>query len=225
MKKLMIVILTILTVGFVSANLDAQSLNLKIGVFKPSLESDLWEQNIYDLAFDKQDMLGTYVGAELEMFMGRNVSLALEAGHYQKEIFTIYRDYEYMDGTSIEQDFFLRVTSLEADIKLYPLGHRKTFSPYIGGGAGLYFWKYYQGGDFVDPIDETVYTGEAYTKTMTPGFNAKAGFVYRYSRSVGISFESKYTYLKGTLSSLFEGFDKLDLSGFTFTIGLNLFLR
>ena len=42
---------------------------------------------------------------------------------------------------------------------------------------------------------------------------------------MGISFEAKYHYLKGQLSNLFEGFEKLDLGGLTLNIGLNLFFR
>ena len=225
MKKLATVVLSILMIGAAAANLHGQSLNLKVGAFSPGMQSDLWETNLENLAFDKQDMLGAYFGAELEMFMGRYFSLALEGGHYRQEVYSVYEFVTYDDGSPINQDLFLRVSSLEAGIKLYPAGHRELFNPYIGGGIGFYFWKYYQGGEFVDFVEEIVYEGEAYTDRMSLGFNVKAGFVYRWRRSVGISFESKYTYLKGELSSLFEGFEKLDLSGFTFTVGLNLFLR
>jgi hypothetical protein len=223
MKKIALVIMSLLIAGFFSLN--GQSLNLKIGAFYPNMESDLWEINRENLAFDKADMLGVYLGAEFEIFMGRQFSLALEAGHYKKDIFTVYKDVVYDDGTPIYQDLSLRMTTIEADFKLYPLGHRRLFNPYIGCGIGLYVWKYYQGGEFVDFEDETVYEGEAYTNTITPGFNAKLGFVYRYRRTFGISFEARYIYVKGQLSSLFEGFEKLDLSSVTLSIGVHLFLR
>ena len=223
MKKTALVILTILAAAALSLN--AQSLNLKIGSFYPTMDSDLWDINRENLVFDKADMLGVYWGAEFEFFVGRQLSLALEAGHYKKDISTMYKDVEYDDGTPIYQDFSLRITSIEADFKLYPMGHRRLFNPYIGCGIGIYVWKYYQGGEFVDFEEEVVYEGEAYTNTITPGINAKLGFVYRYRRSIGISFEARYVYLKGQLSSLFEGFEKLDLGGVTLTIGVSFFLR
>jgi hypothetical protein len=99
------------------------------------------------------------------------------------------------------------------------------FNPYFGVGIGIYAWKYYQGGEFVDFLEEVVYEGEAYTSSISPGFNARVGFVYRFKRNMGISFETRYVYLKGNLSSLFEGFEKLDLSNVTFTMGVNFFLR
>jgi hypothetical protein len=223
MKKTALVILTVLAAAALSLN--AQSLNLKIGSFYPTMDSDLWDLNRKNLVFDKADMLGIYWGAEFELFVGRQLSLALEAGHYKKDIYTMYKNAEYDDGTPIYQDFSLRITSIEADFKLYPMGHRREFNPYIGCGIGFYVWKYYQGGEFVDFEEEIVYEGEAYTNTITPGFNAKVGFVYRYKRSIGISFEARYVYVKGQLSSLFEGFEKLDLGGVALTIGVSLFLR
>lgn len=227
MKKcgLFISLLVVLIIGSLPLNLKGQSFNLKVGAFYPDMESDLWATNLENLAFDKDDMMGIYWGAELEMEMGRYFCLALEGGYYSQDLFSVYRDYEHEDGSPIDQDISLRIASLEADFKLYPLGYRNLFNPYIGAGVGLYAWKYIQGGEFIDFENGTIYDGEAYTRTVTPGFNAKAGFVYRFQRSMGISFEARYTYLKGELSSLFEGFDRLDLNGVTLTIGLNLFLR
>lgn len=223
MRKLSVTLLMILMLG--AASLSAQSVNFKIGALYPTMNSDLWEVNLENLAYDKADMLDVYWAAELEMFMGRYFSLALEAGHYRQEIYSQYKTAVYDDGTPIYQDFFLRITSLEASFKLYPLGHRKMFNPYFGIGIGIYAWKYYQGGEFVDFVEETVYEGEAHTNAITPGFNTKVGFVYRFKHNMGISFETRYVYLKGNLSSLFEGFEKFDLSNVTFTMGVNFFLR
>jgi hypothetical protein len=92
----------------------------------------------------------------------------------------------------------------------------------VGGGVGVYFWKYEQWGDFIDfelgVVDEDVY---AETSTNTVGFNAKGGIVIQVSRNIGVAFETKYQYLKGQLSSFFEGWEKLDMSGLIFTLGLN----
>ena len=223
MKKIVLVLLMILVGGLLS--LRAQSVNFKLGAFYPGAASDLWETNFENLSFSRSDMMGTYFGAELEVFMGRNFSLAVEGGRYKKNVYTVYSDVEYDDGTPLYQDISLGITSLEADIKIYPMGHRKEFNPYIGGGFGFYFWKYYQGGDFYNWMEDVAFEGEAYTDRITPGFNAKAGFVYRLRRTFGISLETKYTYVKGELSQLFEDFEKFDLGGFTFTAGIHLFLR
>ncbi|MCP4150087.1 MAG: outer membrane beta-barrel protein [bacterium] len=223
MKRTLLIILIILVAGIIP--LSGHSLNLKMGTFFPSMKSDLWDLNRENLTFDKDDLRGAYYGAEFEVFMGRKLSLALEAGHYKKKAYSIYRDVEYEDGAQIEQDIFLRINSLEMGFKLYPAGHRKQFNPFIGGGVGLYAWRYVQGGEFVDFEEETVYEGEAETDTHTIGFNAKAGFTYRFRRNIGFSLEGRYVFLKGELSDHFEGFNKLDLGGLTLNVGLNFYFR
>jgi len=134
-------------------------------------------------------------------------------------------DYEYDDGTPIYQNLYLSISGLEGNIKIYPIGHRNIFNPYFGAGVGVYFWEYEQWGDFIDFTNMDVYEGYGYTEAYTPGFNMKGGFVFRFRRHMGLSFEAKYQYIKGALSNLFEGFEKLDLSGLTLNIGLNLFFR
>ncbi|UCH97734.1 MAG: outer membrane beta-barrel protein [Candidatus Aminicenantes bacterium] len=228
MKKLvlMMILTATMMIGVNHSALSAQSINFKIGVFHPAMDSDLWETNMDNLAFTKQDMRDAYYGIEYEHFLNRFISFALEGGVYDNEHFSFYRDYEYEDGSPIYQNLALRIISAEADFKLYPLGHRQRFCPFLGGGAGMYFWKYEQWGDFINfesgTVDEDEY---AETSTYTVGFNAKAGFVARFSRNWGVLLEARYQHVKGELSSFFEGWEKLDLSGFTFSIGINFFLR
>lgn len=219
------ILISILVLLFGAVIVSGQSLNFKIGLFNPALESDLWDVNRENLYFANEDMLDIYYGVEYEHFAGRHFSLAFEAGTYEKTLYSQYKDYEYDDGSPIYQDLRLSISGIEANIKIYPLGHRKVFNPYIGAGAGIYYWEYEQWGDFIDFTTWEVYEGYGYTETYSVGFNLKGGFVFRFKRHMGISFEAKYHYLKGQLSTLFEGFEKLDLSGLTLNIGVNLFFR
>ena len=226
MKKLRLLTIVLFMLCGLTFNTHAQSLNLKFGLFQPSMDSDLWEINIENLAFEKQDMQGKYYAAEYEHFMGKYLSLSLEGGYYQQEHYSFYRDFEYDDGSSINQNVALEIAGLELGFKIYPLGHRTKFSPYFGAGAGIYHWKYEQWGDFIDFENNEVLENEYLeTSVYTPGFNAKAGFVFRPSLRIGISFEGRYQLIKGELSSFFDGFEKLDLGGVGFTVGLHLFFK
>lgn len=222
MKKAAAIILSILVVGLVP--LTAQSLNLKIGLFQPNMNSDLWETNMENLALNKQDMQDLIYALEYEIFIHSRFAISLELWHYEKEHYSAYKDYEYDDGSPINQNLALSISSLELNVKVYPTSYRRAFNPFIGAGIGIYRWIYEQWGDFINFEDWTVFEGYADTRAYTLGFNGRAGFVFRFRRSVGFSFEAKYQYLKGQLSSLFEGFGKLDMSGLTLSIGLNLFL-
>ncbi|MCK4835214.1 MAG: outer membrane beta-barrel protein [Candidatus Aminicenantes bacterium] len=223
MKKILVIILSISVLsGMV---MGRQILQLKVGLFQPSLDSDLWEINMENLALGKQDMLELFYGAEYEFFINNILSLSLEGGLYQKTIYSQYRDWEYEDGTPIYQNLSLRITSLEVNVKLYPIGYKKLIFPFVGAGVGIYGWRYEQWGDFINFEDLTVQEGYAETSTYTAGFNGKAGIGFRFGPFFGLFLEAKYQYLKGQLSSFFEGFGKLDLSGFKYNLGFCFFFR
>jgi outer membrane protein W len=217
--------LLVIIVWLGSMALAAQSYNLKIGIFQPSLKSDLWQTNMENLAFKNSDMLNAYYAFEYEFFLNSYSSFSVELGSYKRDVYSEYRDYEYDDGTPILQNFSLRITPLEFTYRFYPIGHRRSFIPYLGVGGGAYFWRYEQWGEFIDFETGDVNEGNAITRTTTFGFNARAGFVLRLMRSLGIAFEGKYQFLRGQLSGYFEGFERLDLGGFTATLGLNVYLR
>ncbi len=222
MKRLSSVILSLAIITCIPAN--AQSLNLKIGLWNPDMNSDLWDTNMENLALNKQDMRDPIYALEYEMFFQRRFAVTFELAHYEKEHYSAYKDYEYEDGSPINQNLALTITSVELNLKIYPTTYQRMFNPFIGAGVGIYHWVYEQWGDFINFDDFTVQEGYADTSTYTAGLNARAGFVLRFRKSVGFSFEARYQYLKGQLSSLFDGFEKLDMNGLALYIGLNLFL-
>jgi hypothetical protein len=137
MKKIFFVFLLIITIGLFS--LKAQNnLNFKIGLFVPSLSSDLWDVNIENLTFNKEDFRDVYYAMEYEFFINRKLSLSFETGRYKHEEYSMYRDYEYDDGSPIYQNLSLKITSFELNFKIYPMGTRARIYPFIGGGGGLY---------------------------------------------------------------------------------------
>jgi hypothetical protein len=218
-------IMLLLVLGLGSGILLSQSINLKIGLFMPSLRSDLWEDNMQNLAFNRSDMIKAYFGAEFEVFFSRYASFSLEIGSYNKNIHTQYKDYTYQDNSPVFQNISLRIIPIEANIKFYPLGRRYMVFPYFGAGAGLYAWTYQQWGDFIIFPAGDIVEGFAETKTSSFGFNGRAGLVFRFHPRVALAVEGKYQYLRGRLSGYFEGFDLLDLGGITATVGVNIYLR
>jgi len=218
----MIVWLSVLLAA--SMGLSAQSLNLKAGVFIPFMESDLWDINRANLEFEKADMVDLYYGLEYEWLMSERFSLSFEGGIYKKEKRSYYRDFEFSDGSLIPQNVSLRITSLEATVKLYPIGRRRALYPFLALGGGLYAWKYEQWGNFIDNQDYSVYEGYADASKFSPGFTGKAGMVLRLGRNSGISLEARYLYLKAELGELFEGFEDLDMRGLSINAGIHFFL-
>jgi outer membrane protein W len=206
--------------GLMSGLLFSQSIHLKIGLFIPELQSDLWSVNRENLTFERSDMVNVVYGGEYEFYFNRLFSLSLEVGSYAKTVFAQYRDYEFEDGTPISQNISLRIVPVEANLKYHPLGHRNRLNPYVGIGAGVYAWTYQQFGNFINFEDDSISEGFAETRRFAFGLNGRAGVAYRFQQRLGILLEGKYHYLQGKLSRNFEGFEPLDMSGFLINAGI-----
>ena len=211
--------------GLASGALLAQSVNLKIGLFMPSMRSDLWDINIENLTLDRADMMKEFYAAEYEAYLNRDFSFTLEVGSYGKTHFAKYRDFEYGDGSPIYQNVSLRIVPIEAGFNYYPMGHRGRVNPYLGFGGGVYAWTYQQWGDFINFDDLSVQEGFAESKRFGFGLNGRLGIVFRFQQRLAVALEGKYLYLRSRLSGDFEEFAPLDMSGLSIGAGLMFFFN
>lgn len=211
--------------GLASGLLSSQSISMKIGLFVPQLRSELWEINLENLTFGRADMTNVVYSGEYEFYFDRHVSLALELGSYSKTVFAEYKDYTMENGAPIYQNLSLRIVPIEACLKLYPLGHRRGVSPFLGFGAGVFAWTYQQWGDFINFEDGSVTGGFAETRRFGFGLNGRLGLVFRFQSRLAFLLEGKYQYLKGRLSEYFQDFDRLDMGGFTANAGIIIYFR
>jgi len=221
--KRMLIIMAVFGLG--SGILISQSMNFKLGMFVPQMRSDLWEINLENLAFSKSDMMNAYYGVEYETYLNRYSSFSLEIGSYNRTVYSQYRDYTYQNGSPIFQNISLRLTPIEANFKVYPLGHHYRVFPFFGVGAGVFAWTFQQWGDFINFVDDSISEGFAETRTFSIGFNGRFGLVFRFHPRVALALEGKYQYLRGRLSGYFEDFDLLDLGGFTASISVNIYFK
>jgi hypothetical protein len=211
--------------GLGTGILLSQSLSLKIGLFSPRLQSDLWQINQENLGIQKSDMINAYYSGEYEVYLSRHASFSLEIGSYKRNVDSQYRAYTYENGDPIYQSISLRLTPIEANLKWYPMGHRYKFFPFIGAGVGAYAWTYQQWGDFINFEDGSIREGFAQTQTFSFGWNGRIGLVFRFMSQLALELEGKYQYVKGRLSRDFEGFTLLDLGGFTANIGITYYFN
>lgn len=206
-----------------AAALPAQQINVKFGYIMPFQSSDLWDDNIYNLAYEKADFNALNFSIEYQHQFHRNFSFYVEGGRYKRTVNSEYRDYEYQDGSPIVQSMHLDLTSLEMGIKINLLPSRSRFSPYIGAGAGLYFWKYEQYGEFIDFDEFEVYDGFADQEAVTLGFHVKGGLSMRINRSFGLLLEAKAHFAEGDLGEYFEGFEPFDLGALSLSAGFQFY--
>ena len=196
-----------------------QTLTVQIGAFMPKgedgrVEGDVLVVNRQYLLFDFGDFNGVLVNGDWSIALGQFFEAGAGFGYYQATVPAIYDEWIHEDGFEIEQDLKLRIMPLTAVVKILPLGSRRAFQPYVGGGLGVYFWRYSETGEFVDFYDGSIFRA-AYVQTGTSvGPVAVFGMRGRVSPAALVGVEGRYQWGQGDLSQDFLG-DKIDLGGFS----------
>ena len=125
----------------------------------------------------------------------------------------IYDEWINEDGSEIEQELRLRIMPLTAVVKILPLGARRAIQPYVGGGLGVYFWRYSETGEFL-ATDGNLFRDSFVQSGTSLGPVAVFGVRGRVSESALIGLEGRYQWGTTDLSEDFLG-TKLDLGGFS----------
>lgn len=143
---------SLLTAETVSAQ---QTLNFTLGYFAvrgedARVEGDALVENRTLYLFDFRDFDSASVGAEWLVPLGQYVEVGAGIGLTSRAVDTIYDDFVRPDGSEIDQTLKLRIVPITGTVRLLPLGRQGVFQPYVGGGVGVYSWRYSETGDFID---------------------------------------------------------------------------
>lgn len=194
-----------------------QSITFQLGGFLPRAEesrpaTDVLVVNREYLVFDIGDFNGFTTGGEWALTLGEYFEAGVGVGYYQKNVPTIYDAWVNSDGREIEQSLKLRIVPVTAVARILPLGSKRAFQPYVGGGLGIYAWKYSETGEFVDFYDNSIYRDSYVQSGTSVGPVAVFGARGRLSRSFTLGMEVRLQWGEAKLSQDFLG-DKLDLGG------------
>ena len=172
------------------------------------------------LLFDIGDFGGATVSGEYVIGVGRYLEAAVGAGFYQRTVPSIYEFVTRPDDTEIEQDLKLRVVPLTATLKFVPTGRDAGLQPYVGAGIAALRWSYSETGEFVDPVDSSIFRdsftadGTEIAPVIFGGLRAPIG------ASTMLGGEVRYQRADVELpEDEFLG-DRLDLGGLTFQANL-----
>lgn len=225
MRRLVLVSVVALVLGVVATPIASaqQSFTFYIGGFTPRAEdarsrNDVLVNNLDFLVFNLKDFNTATFGGEYLVGLGDKLEAGLGVGFQQRSVPSLYRDVVNANGSEIEQTLKLRVIPFSATVRFLPLGHGGV-QPYIGGGIGVFRWRYSETGEFVDGSvifrDTFVGSGSATGPVILGGIRVPVG-------SWGIGGELRYQSAEGDLpaSENFAG-PNIDLGGFTYTFSVN----
>jgi hypothetical protein len=163
---------------------------------------------------------GFTFGGDWGFGLGRYFELVAGAGYYQGSTDSVYRDLVDEDGSEIWQELKLRVIPMTFGARIFPIGRDIPVQPYVGGGLGVFAWRYSESGEWVDEVDYSIFRGTYVADGYAVGPVMFAGVRFG-SGPLMFTSEFRYQWAEGDLDEG-EGFAgrKIDLGGYNALFGL-----
>lgn len=208
------------------------TIGIKTGIQIPRASSDIFDHSIRELTLERDDFRGAYLGFELAGRVSSRLDIAIGVGHASSSTRSEFRDWVDLDDNPIEQVTELSTTPITVGAKYYLSDRGREigrfawiptrFNAFVGGGLGITIFDFEQRGDWVDFESLDIFntrfasTGNASTAYVSAGADLSL------NKNLVLTGEGRYSWAKGTLDEfVFEDFDKMDLAGLRFTVGVS----
>ena len=201
-----------------------QTLTLTVGGFVPlgedaRVSGDVLIENRRDLFFAVSDFTGPTIGGEYLAAVGEFLEVGAGIGFYRRSVDTVYERLVDSDGTEIDQTLRLRVVPVAFTVRLVAFGHSAPVQPYVGGGLGIFSWRYSEVGEFV-AVNDAVFRDRFVASGFESGPVILGGVRFVGDAAV-VGGEIRYRRAEAPLGNDFTG-PVIDLGGWTYqaTFGL-----
>ena len=210
------------------AHAQQQSVTLALGNFSvrgedARISDDVLVENLDLFAFSIGDFSSVSTGGEWLMELGEYVEAGVGLGYYRSTVASTYNDFVDVDGSEIEQDLKLRVIPFTTTIRFLPFGRSAAVQPYVGGGLGIYSWRYSEVGDFIDFSDFGVFREQFVAEGSDVGTVVLGGVRVPLGSRFAVGGEIRYQTVQGTVG-VENGFlqESIDLGGLTTRVTLQV---
>lgn len=197
-----------------------QAFGFNLGYFvlrseESRVSGDVLFNDLESLAFDIDEFNGPTFGAEYLVGFGDFIEAGFGINYHQRTVPSVYRDLVNVNGAEIAQDLKLRVVPMTATVRFLPIG-RRGVAPYVGGGVGLFNWKYTETGEFVDSNDD-IFRGSFGADGNAFGGVILGGIRVPVADMWTVGGEVRWQKAEGDTSAGQPGLlgDKIDLGGWT----------
>lgn len=194
--------------------------------------SDLYDFVSDQLTVDKTSFNATSVAGDVGISLGSRFDVVATLEQANSSTASEYRDFIDTGGVPITQTTRREewVISGTARMALLPRGRRisrfawvpRTFTPYVGIGAGAVKYTFQQYGSFVDFRTLRVFNDDFSANGWAPTVHALGGADLRVFRRLYLTSEARYTWSSATLSQDFVDFEPLALGGLRLSGGLQI---
>lgn len=207
------------------------SVGVRAGFDRPLASSDLYSFMTDELTLSRGDFGSLTLAADLSLRLDPRVDAVFSVAYAGSRTRSEFRRWVDQDNLPIEQTTTLERVPLTASVKWYvtPRGRSvgrfawipARYAPSVGAGGGAMWYRFRQSGDFIDfTNNNSVFSDDFTTDYWALTAHAFAGVDVSLSPRFVVTAEGRYTFAKAPLSNDFQGFDRIDLSGFSVTGGI-----
>jgi opacity protein-like surface antigen len=200
--------------------------------FIASAGSDIFDFVTEHLTLEESSFSTPTFGAELGINVTSRVDIVFGFDIGKSSTQSEYRAFVDNNLLPIEQTTEMKEFSVFGSVRysLLPKGRSvsrlawipSTVTPYVGGGAGLLNYKFFQTGDFVDFQTNRVFSDVFQSSGWAPSWHILGGADVQVYKHLFVSFEGKYQWSSAELEQKFVDFAPIDLSGARFGAGIHL---
>jgi outer membrane protein W len=211
------------------------SFSLRAGYALANAGSDVFSEATRQLTLDKNDFSAITWGGDISYSATPRTDLVFDGGYSSSSVPSEFREFTDNNDLPIQQSTKYRRVPLTVGLKYYLADRGRSvgefayipskIAPYVGVGAGAMWYKFEQNGDFVDfnTPDLEIFSATLESKGWTPMGQGTAGVDYTIGPWLALTGEGRYQWARARLDpDVFSGFQKIDLSGFTGTVGFKV---
>jgi hypothetical protein len=169
------------------------------------------------LLFRLKDFNTATFGGEWLIGLGDFLEGGVGIAYYSRSVLSSYANLtNQADDSEIVQTLRLRIVPITATVRFLPLGRRNVVEPYIGGGVGVFLWRYSEAGQFIDPSNANIFVANPpYVATGTNAGPVILGGARIPFGKYAIGGEIRWQKATGTLPTEQFVSDAIDLGGLT----------
>jgi hypothetical protein len=207
-------------------------LNLRAGYAHAIAGGDVFQETTDLLTLSKSDFSGPMVGGELAFRLSPRVDLSFVADYAGVTRNSHYRHFVDNNGGEIEQATTFQRVPMTANVRLYLAPRGRSIGrlawipagvvPWVGAGAGAMWYRFRQEGDFVDFANGNVLALKVESSGVTPAAQGMGGVDITLTPHIALTGDARYTWAKARPGNDFQGYDRIDLSGVSMTLGLTI---
>ena len=205
-------------------------ISLRGGFAQSKAAGDIFQLATNQLTLTRRDFDGITADVDLAIRLSSRTDLLLSSSYSGANAPSEFREWLDENDLPITQVTAFKRVPVTVGLRTYLLSRGRsvsrfawipaTYAPYVGVGAGAMWYQFKQTGDFVDFADSTIFSDALQSSGWTPTGNLFAGVDYNLSPQLALTAQGKYSWARGTTGDDFQGFGKIDLSGFALTLGL-----